>query len=243
MDAGQVVVAALVVLVAAGVQSVTGFGFALLAVPLLSLVIPTPTAVVLSASLGLFSSSVQAWLERHHGDRRTIRWMLAGALIGSPFGFALLVVATERQLRSMLVVVICAFLLLNLTGFRLHRASRRVDLAAGVVSGALNSSLSTNGPPVVMALHARHLPPPVFRGTLTAVLAGANVVTVLLFAFGGRYDADVGVLLLASLPALAIGVAVGVRHRARLSPERFRSLVVALLAATAVVAAIGLVRS
>jgi uncharacterized membrane protein YfcA len=233
--------AAAVAALAGGVQAVTGFGFALLAVPLLSLGLPTETAVVVSATLGLVSSTAQAVLERQHGDRPTIGRMLLGAAVGAPLGFVVLVVTTEWQLRLLLVLVIAAFLVVNLRGLRLPQGGRGVDLAAGLVSGALNSSLSTNGPPLVMALHARQLSPPVFRGTLTAVLAGANIITVALFAVGGRYDADVGSLLLVALPGLGLGVAVGVRHRRRLDPERFRQLVLALLATTGVISLVALV--
>lgn len=240
MGAGTVLVAAAVVALATGVQTVTGFGLALLAVPLLSLAIPTETAVVVCTTLGLVTSAVQATLERRHGDRATIVAMLAGAVVGAPLGFSLLVVATEVQLRLALVAVITVFLVVDLRGVRPVSANRAVDVGAGFVSGVLNASLSTNGPPLVMALHARHLPPEVFRGTLTAVFVGANVVTVALFTAGGRYDADVGVLLLAALPGLALGVVAGVRRRARLRPERFRQLVRTLLAATAAVSAVGL---
>lgn len=243
MSPTQVALAAVVVALAAGIQTVTGFGFALVAVPALSLFIPTETAVVLSASLGLISSSGQAFAERRHGDRRTIRWMLGGAVIGAPFGLLVLLVATERQLRIALVVVIVVFLVVNLRQITVRRASRAVDLVAGTVSGLLNTALSTNGPPLVMALHPRRLTPPVFRGTLTAVLAGSGIVTVALFAASGRYDADVAVLFLAGLPGMALGFGLGVRHRHRISPERFRQIVIALLAATALVALLGLVTS
>lgn len=243
MTPDQVALSAVIVAFAAGVQTVTGFGFALMAVPLLSLVIPTETAVVLSASLGLLSSSGQAYTERRHGDRPTIKRMLLGAAVGAPFGLLLLIVATERQLRIVLVVVIAVFLLINVRNINLRRPSRVVDLVAGAVSGALNTVLSTNGPPLVMALHVRHLTPQVFRGTLTAVLAGSGVITVALFALSGRYERDIVVLFLVSLPGLAAGFALGVRHRHRVSAARFRQLVIALLAVTGVVALVGLLTS
>ncbi|MCU0309650.1 MAG: sulfite exporter TauE/SafE family protein [Acidimicrobiales bacterium] len=241
MSPGLVVGAALLVAVAATVQTMTGFGFALMAVPVLSLVVPPESAVVLSASLGLLTSTGQAVSERHHGDRPTIRRMVLGGLVGAPLGLAVLLVVSERQLRILLVAVIAVFLVVNVRGIRLRRAGPGVDLGAGAVSGALNTALATNGPPLVMALHVRHLAPPVFRGTLSAVLALQGALTVALFALTGRYDRDVVVLFLASLPGLALGFAVGVRHRRRIAPDRFRGLVVVLLAVTGVVALVGLV--
>lgn len=243
MSPAQVVVCAALVAMAALVQTVTGFGFALLAVPVLSLVIPPESAVVLSASLGLLTSSGQAISERTHGDRPTIGRMLLGAAVGAPFGLLILVVTTERQLRIVLVVVIAVFLVINVRNVTLRRAGRVVDLGAGAISGALNTALSTNGPPLVMALHVRHLTPQVFRATLSAVLAGSGIITVSLFALSGRYDLDIAVLFLASLPGLAAGFALGVRHRHRVSTARFRQLVTVLLTVTGVVALVGVLTS
>ena len=110
------------------------------------------------------------------------------------------------------------------------------------MSGALNTALATNGPPLVMALHPRHLSPPRFRGTLSAVLVGSGLVTVALFAVGGRYDDDIAIALAVSLPGMALGFWLGLRHRVRLGPARFRQVVTALLAVTAVVALVGVVR-
>jgi uncharacterized membrane protein YfcA len=119
-------------------------------------------------------------------------------------------------------------------GWSLERDSLGVELGAGVVSGVLNTSLATNGPPLVMALHARHLPPPQFRGTLAPVVACTGVLTVALFGVTGRYDADVWVSLLVALPALGLGYLVGARQHRRFELAAFRRLVLVLLTATGV---------
>ncbi|CAM8625469.1 COG0730 Predicted permeases [Acidimicrobiia bacterium] len=242
MDTAAYVAIGLSVLVAAGVQGTTGFGFALLSVPLMSLFIEPEQAVVISASLGLLASAVQAWSERHHGDRPTIIRMLIGAAIGSPFGLLVFVVASPSQLRFILAGVIIVFLILNLRGLTLKQGGRTVDLGAGAISGVLNTSLSTNGPPLVMALHARHLPPQQFRGTLAAVFAGSGLLTVLLFAGAGKYSADIGLALVISLPTLAIGYLLAARFRQRIRPDHFRNIVTWLLFATAVLATLSAFR-
>jgi uncharacterized membrane protein YfcA len=242
VDIAAYVAIGLAVFVSAGVQGTTGFGFALLSVPLMSLFIEPEQAVVISASLGLLTSSVQAWSERHHGDRPTIIRMLIGAAIGSPFGLLVLVVASPSQLRFILAGVIVVFLILNLRGLTLKQEGRAVDLGAGAISGVLNTSLSTNGPPLVMALHARHLSTPQFRGTLAAVFAGSGLLTVLLFAGAGKYSGDIAVALVISLPTLAIGYLIAARFRHRIRPNHFRNVVMGLLFATAVLATLSAFR-
>ena len=57
--------------------------------------------------------------------------------------------------------------------------------AAGLVSGALNTSTSTGGPPVVLLLLARGLPPAAVRDTLTASFVGFAAMTTLALALTG----------------------------------------------------------
>lgn len=232
-----------VVLVAALVQSTTGFGFSLLAVPLLSMAIPTEIAVVVAATLGTLTSSAQAFGERAHGDRPTIARMLVGAAVGAPFGLLVLSVATNRQLRFGLAAVIIAFLIINLRGITIERGSRAVDVVAGTISGVLNTSLSTNGPPLVMALHARHLTPSVFRATISAVFAGTGVITLGLFMASGRYGTDVRQLLVVAIPTMIAGYWVGARLRPRIDPPRFRQAVMILLVVTAIITLAGALAS
>ncbi len=242
MDAVELVVIALAVFSAALVQTTTGFGFALLAVPLLSVFVPTETAVVISATLGLATSTGQAISERAHADRPAEVRLLVGVAVGAPLGLVVLEMTTNRQLRFALAGVIGVFLLVTLRGWRLHRASTAVDVGAGVVSGALNTTLSTNGPPLVMALHPRGLSPPQFRATLGTVVAASGVLTVALFALTGRYDTEVAQALLVGAPALGLGFVAGLWLRARVNPEHFRRIVLVLLAVTGLVTLIGAIR-
>lgn len=237
----ELVVIGVVVFAAATVQTTTGFGFALLAVPLLSLVVPTATAVVISATLGLITIAGLAVKERAHGDRVAIRRMLLGALVGAPLGLLVLEVISSRQLKFLLAGVIFGFLLITLRGWALERDNVGVEVGAGLVSGVLNTVLATNGPPLVMALQARHLPPAQFRGTLAPVVAGTGVITVGLFAFTGRYDAEVWVSLAVALPALGLGYLFGTRQHHRFDPVAFRRLVLLLLAVTGVITLVGAV--
>lgn len=239
MSPADLAVVACVVLVSASVQTLTGFGFALLAVPLLALVMPAESAVVISASLGLLTSAGLAVKERAHGDRVAIRRMLGGAAIGAPLGIIVLGLVTGRQLRFLLAGVIFSFLLVTLRGWALRKDSAGVEIGAGVVSGVLNTTLSTNGPPLVMALQARHLPPSQFRGTLAPVVAATGVLTVVLFAVTGRYDTEVWQSLAVALPALGLGYLIGARQHHRFEPVAFRRLVLVLLAITGTVTLVG----
>jgi len=203
--------------------------------------VPTELAVVIAATLSTFTSGGQAWTERHHGDRPTIKRLVLASFIGMPVGIFVLTVATSQQLKIGLAAVIIVFLIVNLRGFRLESASTPVDLGAGFVAGVLSTSLSTNGPPLVMALHARHFSPEVFRGTISSVLVSLSAVSLVLFAVTGHFTTDVAWSLLVAGPALVIGFFIGHRVRSRINPARFRGIVTLLLAVTAVVTLVSVI--
>ncbi len=241
MSTSEFVLIGLAVFFSSMVQTVTGFGFSLLAVPIMSMAVPTELAVVISATLSTFTSGGQAWTERHHGDRPTIKRLVLSAFVGMPLGLVILTFATSQQLKIGLAAVIIMFLIVNLRGFRLERASMPVDLGAGFVAGVLSTSLSTNGPPLVMALHARHFTPQVFRGTISWVLVSVSVVSLALFAATGHFTTDVAWSLLVAGPALVVGFFLGHRFRGHIDPTRFRGLVTLLLAVTALVTIVSVI--
>lgn len=233
MSPGAVVAVIAVVAIASAVQSITGFGFALLAVPLLSFVIDAKSAVVVSTSLSFFTSSWLARKEWASCDRRSAARMILGSALGSPVGLLVLEVASTRALRFGLAGMIAVFLVISLRGFRIERTSFGTDLFFGTVSGVLNTSLSTNGPPLVMVLHARDLSPAVFRATLAFVFTAANTIAIVLFTASGRYDTDTLRTLAVAAPSLVVGIIAGHRAGRRVPIAAFRRVVLSLLAVTA----------
>jgi len=100
----------------------------------------------------------------------------------------------------------------------------------GIVSGFLLTSTSTNGPPLVFAMQARRSDPKVFRSTLNMVFLVSGVYGLVLFtAFGEIALSDVWIAV-ALLPSMIIGVYVGRFIRHRVDTNRFRILVMVLLA-------------
>jgi len=97
------------------------------------------------------------------------------------------------------------------------------------VSGVLNTSLSTNGPPLVFGLQARHLEADEFRATITMVFALSNIVGITLFAIDGKFTNDGMKAALIALPAWFIGQALAWPIRKHVQGDRFRTLVLSLL--------------
>ena len=120
--------------------------------------------------------------------------------------------------------------LLLARGRDLTNAHISLDWSMGIISGFLLTSTSTNGPPLVFAMQARKSDPKVFRSTLNMVFLVSGVYGLVLFAaFGEIALSDVWIAI-ALLPSMIVGVYVGRFVRNRVDPDRFRFLVLVLLA-------------
>lgn len=223
------------VLVATVVQQVSGFGFALFAVPMMALVVGPKDAVAIAMVAGLASSGVMAFGLRHLVARTELRRLLLGAAVGLPVGVVLLRQVPDEPLAVALGVVLLVMVALTARGARFGSTRPRVQIGAGVASGVLNGSLGTGGPPVVLLLQAADTEQHRFRATTTAFFAVCDAVAIPLIALSGAADPSAWAYAVGTFPAIAVGTLVGSRWARRVPAERFRHLVLALLVVTAVV--------
>jgi hypothetical protein len=165
-----------------------------------------------------------AMTERRKVQTGVLRLVTISAILGMPIGLWILIHVGDRVLA---IVIACVVLVLTLLLMKGVTAPRRagLDFAAGFTSGVLATSTGTNGPPLVLALHARGVPPAEFRATLSAAFVLQDVVAMAGFGVTGQFSVAVWRVVAAGLPALLVGRLIGDRVFARLDPERFRVVV------------------
>lgn len=217
------------VLVASTAQSLSGFGFSLLSVPIMTLVVSPHDAVIISTLLGAVSTTTQSILDRAHRDWALARRLAVAAYVGMPVGLIVFVVVSESAMRMTLGAVVILAAMSLARGFTLSEGGRATDWAMGIMSGVLATSTSTNGPPLVFLMQARGLAPEVFRSTLNTVFALSNVGALALFIAAGEIDSRPLLGVGVALPALAVGLLIGYRLRPRVRAERFRGIVLTML--------------
>lgn len=228
-SAFEIIAVCLVVLLTAFTQSVVGFGFALLTVPILMQVIGLHQAVILASLIGTANNIYQFRDLRADADSTQVKRFLMASFIGAPFGLIAFLYADQNILKVLLGFGVLLGVLLLAKGSDLSNAHISLDWVMGVLSGFLLTSTSTNGPPLVFALQARKISPHVFRSTLNTIFLISGIYGLILFAaFGEIFQGDV-VLALGSLPSMAIGVNIGRKVRLRVHPDRFRIVVLILL--------------
>jgi uncharacterized membrane protein YfcA len=229
------VVALLVFIAAAAAQAVTGFGLALVAVPLMAVLLDPVAAVVATTMVSLVLTGFASYRERGHVEGSVAARLTGAAVLGMPLGLLMLTRLDERSLKMVIAVGLLLLVGLLLIEVRLP-AGVATQYGAGLVSGMFLTSTGMNGPPVVLTLQARGLPPRRFRGTLQVVFCAQDLVAVAAFVALGQVDRVIPTAVVAGALGVPVGWWAGDRLFRCLPPERFRAVVLSTLALTAIVA-------
>src|SRR6478609_8039794 len=177
-----------VVFLATLIRSAFGFGEALVAVPLLALIIPVevaaPVAVLVSVTVaGLVL--LQDWREVHAGGAGRL---ILSTLFGIPFGLLLLTAVAEPVVKAVLAAVIITFSAYRLVGrSRFELKDDRLAWLFGFGAGVLGGAYGMNGPPLVAYGTLRRWSPERFRATLQGYFLPASLVGMIGYWLAGLW--------------------------------------------------------
>lgn len=238
----MIALAAAAVFVGASLQSATGFGFALIAAPILFAVFGPREAVTCGVLLGVAISVLTLATERR--VPRVLRGealaLVAWSLPGLALGALALRELPERVLSGLVALGVLGGLALRLRARRARTAGtagrpRRWSAAlAGVSSGALSTSTSLSGPPIVLHLLARGVSPEQMRDTLAAVFVALAVLSAPALLISGTFEVPAAIVTL--LAAGVAGQIVGRQLFARLAGHGHENVALVVLAVAALIA-------
>ena len=225
------------VFVAAILRGLTGFGFALAAVPLISLVIEPKVAVASTIILQVMVGVPDLIRLRGSYDRAEVARLSLGALLGMPFGIAALALFDANATR--LAIALISLIGLGLMVLKPPRRLRpRPGLAyvAGAFSGLFGSLAAMPGPPAVAWFVASGAQPARARASMMVFFFLSALMTLPGLALAGAVDGRTQWLSLAFLPFLILGTWVGSQIFRRLHPRHYRAITLAVMALAAGVA-------
>jgi uncharacterized membrane protein YfcA len=237
--------AVLVAVVAGGAafnQAIVGFGYALLAVPLISLVTTASQAVVIVSLIGLPVTITMAIRHHDHIEWKAVRSITVASVAGMPLGLIVLTVVSDSVLRFIIGGVVLVLATMIASGLRTTRAVRAVNIASGFASGVLSTSTGTNGPPLVLGLRVRGLSNQQFRSTISVLFAMSGAVSLLLFVAIGRVDGEALSHAAVGYPFMVLGWFIGDRIAPRVQERFFSRLVIGLLYLSAISALVSALR-
>lgn len=214
---------------AALVQSIGGFGFSLLAVPLSAIFIDLRTAVIVVSIGSLMNVALLSWRTRTDVDRSLAARFNVPALFGLPIGLVVLKFADQRALKIALGALIITGTMALARGAAKIQPRRWIEILAGWLSGILSTATGTNGPPLVLAAQLRGLGPDVFRATLAFTFTLSGTITLALYVTAGLVSLADCLLAVVAIPLILTGQYVGLRLQRVFSGRRFDRLVYGLL--------------
>ena len=225
-----ILLAVLILFVSTFVRSALGFGDALVAMPLLALLVGVKVAtpvVAFAASTIAVTILLRHW--RSVDVRATWRLVVA-SLAGIPFGLVLLKYAPERPVKVVLGVLLILYGLYSLLAPRLPSVrGEGLAYVFGFVAGVLGGAYNTNGPPEVIYGALKGWPPEYFRATLQGCFLLTGLMILIGHGVAGLWTPQVLWLYAFSLPAVLLAVFAGERLNRRLPREAFGRVVYAFL--------------
>jgi len=211
-----------VLFLATMIRSAFGFGEALVAVPLLALLMPVevaaPVAVMASITVALIAM-LQDWRKVHV---RSAGGLVLSTLFGIPLGLMLLRTVAEPVVKGILAAVIIGFSLHSLLrGEARELKDDRFAWLFGFSAGVLGGAYGMNGPPLAIYGSLRRWPPQHFRATLQAYFLPASLAGLWGYRVAGIWTPAVNRFYLLSLPFIVLATFLGRAINRRLDVRRF----------------------
>lgn len=221
------------------VRGYSGFGFALAAMPILTIVVSPAVAVPAVFPLECLIGLSTLPREQVNVDVSVLKWLALGSIIGTPLGIGVLSLMPANPMRLAVALAVGAATFRAWRGLRETMAENPSNLALiGFLSGCLNGGTGLSGPPVIVSLLGSNMPVIAARATLIAFIAMSAGFGVVLSAAHGAYSLDVARISLMMAPAAAAGCALGMFAFSFGPRGRYRSISLSLLAVAMTIAVV-----
>jgi uncharacterized membrane protein YfcA len=226
-----VIFAPLVSLLAATVVAISGFGSALISIPLLALLLPLKVVVPLVVLLDFCASLVLGIRLRGEIERREVLRVVPSMLVGIAAGVTLLLLLPARGMLLALGTFVVAYGLYTLARRGVPmKFSRRWAVPAGLAGGLVGGAVGVGGPIYVMYYSGRIDDPTRLRATMSLTFVLSTGTRIALMAASGlMLDPQMWLTFALLLPALLAGLFLGQRIGRRLARGQVMRAVAGLL--------------
>ncbi|MFC1528520.1 sulfite exporter TauE/SafE family protein [Candidatus Latescibacterota bacterium] len=214
----HVLIVSLIAVLSFFVKGATGFGNALIMVPLLSVMVGVRHAIVVASILDILAGAIL--FHKTASFKNKAFWlpmaaaMIAGSITG---GIALRFVPVQgfEFVFGTVTMVLGAWFIMGRGGKDestlptvTPKTCRPADAAVSALAGLCGGLIGITGPPIVYYLGSR-LAKAVFRSTLIALFLFSSTARVATYSVMGLVDTTVLVLAMISIPGTLLGIWLG----------------------------------
>jgi len=227
---------AAVIFAAAFLQYTSGFGFALVAMPLCTLLFGVRTAAPLVALAGITVQVINVVRFRRDINRREFLRLAASSALGVPIGVWGLSALDADLVKTALGILLISYGLYNLV--KPHALPLIGDAwvyPVGFVAGCLGGAFNTSGPPVAVYGSLKGWQRDEFRSTLQTFFFVNSFMVIAGHLTAGHYSREVLTSYLVAVPALLLGNFAAARLDHKISASIFRTIVAAMILISGIV--------
>ncbi|ESQ17266.1 MAG TPA: sulfite exporter TauE/SafE family protein [Chromatiaceae bacterium] len=216
-----------VLLLAAFIHGAFGFGFPMVATPLLALMMDLRAAILIILIPCICINAVSILGEKHRLEALRIFWPIpAFSIVGSLIGTQVLLSVNSEPFRLLLALVLVAYLLVD----RLHGVERTrnlpkwalalLGLGLGLMAGVINIFAPVL---IVFALYTR-MRPELMVAAFNLSFLTSKTGQLIGFTLNQALDASLLMQAFWALPLVLGALLVGIAVRRRIQPESYRKL-------------------
>ncbi|TPK96971.1 sulfite exporter TauE/SafE family protein [Mesorhizobium sp. B2-4-12] len=237
LTAATVLVASVGVFLISFMRGAFGGGFAIIGIPLLSIVMDPVTAGGLLAPLFIAMDlfALRYW-KPSTWSKQDLVLLLPGLVIGIALGYLLFRVLDHRAIAIVMAAITLLFVGLWFVGgatVSIRPRSSAKAVAAGLASGITTMVAHSGGPPLAMYLLPLGLGKEVYAGTTSLFFTVGNATKAMPWLLLVKPEGNVWILMAACLPAIPAGVWLGWRMHGRLDQRQLYRACYGLLVVTA----------
>lgn len=194
------------------IQAVTGFGFAIVAMPLLTLILPFKTAATTVTVISFILACQMAYRLRANINIRIMVAPLITTVLGRTLGVYILqrfdAAVLSKALGVFLVLLAMWFVYAN-GKFRI-KAKTSTGLMAGLISGIFGGSFNIGGPPIAVYYFSALESKEEYNSTTQATFALSIAYNLLLHIIYGNVSMQVLKFAAVGILAIILGSTIGI---------------------------------
>ncbi len=227
---GNIIALSLIIFIASVVRGFTGFGLALVAVPLIQFLLPVTDTAVFIAMINVIFSILY-----YRRSKAIVRDQPLGAMalwtgIGVAAGTLILKFINPAYIQLVWGVLIIFIVIALARGVNLNiRSDRSAMTLSGLFGGVLAGATGITGPPVAIILSSLRTPKEKFNAIISIFILFAVSYALVFYLISGLIRIEILLLALCSVPALLAALYTDARLVPRISQKIFTSIVYVVL--------------
>ena len=220
----------LIILFSSFIQSITGFGFAVVGAPLLLFFMEPRQVVSLMVFGALIQNLIMTYKTRELADPKVIWPLFAASLLGIIPGVYILKVIDPSYLKLYIGIVILLISLFMASNCVVTiKREKLVTVLVGIVSGFMGGSTSLSGPPVALFLMNQQQDKVAFRANLVRFFCLGNIATLIVMYYMNTVDTSILKQLRYVIPGILVGIWIGEKAFTKVSPKLFKWLTLSII--------------